>query len=155
METPQKNLSKLWHGKSEQKALCDILNAYKTHPSIKQIERKLNEQNFFRKEKLFFKAATSQEIENLINCLDTNKAAGIDTIQLKHIKIVDDDLTPLLTVAINKSMGENIFRDSAKIASVIPLDKGKPNKNSFQIIDLLVFQIHSQSFTKESLKKKN
>ena len=52
-------------------------------------------------------------------------------------------------------MGENIFRDSAKIASVIPLDKGKPNKNSFQIIDLLVFQIHSQSFTKESLKKKN
>ena len=37
---------------------------------------------------------------------------------------------------------------------MIPLDKGKPNKNSFQIIDLLVFQIHSQSFTKKSLKKK-
>ena len=38
-------------------------------------------------------------------------------------------LTPLLTVAINKSIEENIFPDSAKIASVIPLDKGKPNKN--------------------------
>ena len=38
-------------------------------------------------------------------------------------------LTPLLTVAINKSIEENIFPDSAKIASVIPLDKSKLNKN--------------------------
>ena len=43
--------------------------------------------------------------------------------------LVADFLTPLLTVAINKSIEENIFPDSEKIASVIPLDKGKPNKN--------------------------
>ena len=47
----------------------------------------------------------------------------------KLIKIAADFLTPLLTVAINKSIEENIFPDSAKIASVIPLDKGKPNEN--------------------------
>ena len=47
----------------------------------------------------------------------------------KLIKIAADFLTPLLTVAINKSIEENIFPDSAKIASVIPLDKGKANKN--------------------------
>ena len=28
-----------------------------------------------------------------------------------------------------KSIEENIFPDAARIASVIPLDKGKPNKN--------------------------
>ena len=47
---PPKNLSKVSHGKSKQEVLCDILNAYKTHPSIKQIEKKFNGQNFFRKE---------------------------------------------------------------------------------------------------------
>ena len=34
---PLKNLSKMSHGKTKQEALCDILNAYKNHPSIKQI----------------------------------------------------------------------------------------------------------------------
>ena len=53
----------------------------------------------------------------------------LDKIPSKLIKIAADVLTPLLTVAINKSIEENIFPDSAKIASVIPLDKGKPNKN--------------------------
>ena len=44
-----KNISKMSHGKSKQEVLCDILNAYKTHPRITQIEKKFNEQKFFRK----------------------------------------------------------------------------------------------------------
>ena len=78
------------HGKSKQEVLCDILNAYKTHPSIKQIEKKFNDQNFFRKETFFFKTVTSLEIEKLFNCFDKNKAAGIDTIPPKLIKIEAD-----------------------------------------------------------------
>ena len=38
-------------------------------------------------------------------------------------------LTQLLTAAVNESIEENIFPDHAKIASVVPLDNGKPNKN--------------------------
>ena len=38
-------------------------------------------------------------------------------------------MTPLLTKAINTSIAQNVFPENAKIASVIPLDKGKPNKN--------------------------
>ena len=116
-------------GKSKQKVLGDILNAYKTHPSIKQIEKKFNEQNFFRKDKFLFQPVTPPEIENLINCLDTTKGTGIATIPPKLIKIAADYLTPLLTVVINKSIKENIFPDSAKIALVIPLDKEKPDRN--------------------------
>ena len=123
---PSKNLSKMSHGTSKQEVLCNILTAYKTHPSIKQIEKKFNWQNLFRKEKFFFKPITPPEIEKLIKCLDTNKATEIDTILPKLIPA--DFLTPLLT-AINKSIEENIFPDSAKVASVMPLDKGKPNKN--------------------------
>ena len=58
-----KYLSKMSHGKSKQEVPRDILNAYKTHPSIKQIEKKFNGQNFFRKEKLFFKPVTPPESE--------------------------------------------------------------------------------------------
>ena len=76
--------------------------------------------------KNFFKPVIPQEIKKFIKCLDTNKAAGTDTIPPK---LAADFLTPLLTVAINKSIEENIFPDSAKIASVIPPDKGRPNKN--------------------------
>ena len=37
--------------------------------------------------------------------------------------------TPLLIAAINKIIDEKIFPDSAKIASVFLLEKGKPNEN--------------------------
>ena len=38
-------------------------------------------------------------------------------------------LTPLLTKSINSSIEHSIFPDLAKTALVVPLDKGKPNKN--------------------------
>ena len=45
-KTPN-NLSKISHGKSKQEVLCDILNAYKIHPIIKQTKKELNKQNLF------------------------------------------------------------------------------------------------------------
>ena len=38
-------------------------------------------------------------------------------------------MTPLLTKVIKKSTEQNVFPEYAKTASVIPLDKVKPNKN--------------------------
>ena len=63
---PLQNLLKLSHGKSKQEVLCDILNAYKTHPSIKQIEKKFNEQNFFRKEKFSLSLLLQQKLKTLL-----------------------------------------------------------------------------------------
>ena len=64
-KTP-KSLSKMSLGKSKQKVLGDILNAYKTHPSIKQIEKKFNEQNFFRKEKFSLSLLLQQKLKTLL-----------------------------------------------------------------------------------------
>ena len=36
---------------------------------------------------------------------------------------------PILTTAINSSIENSIFPDNAKVATVVPLDKGKPDKN--------------------------
>ena len=79
MENPPKNVSKMSHGKGKQEVLCDIINGYKSHASIKQIEKK-------------FKPVAPPEIEKLIKCLDISKAAGIDTIPPKLIKIAADFL---------------------------------------------------------------
>ena len=56
--------------------------------------------------KNFFKPVTPQEIKKLLNVL-------IDVIPPK---LAADFLTTLLTVAINKSIEENIFLDTAKRA---------------------------------------
>ena len=45
------------------------------------------------------------------------------------MKLSVEILSTPLSIAINNSLKNGVFPDDAKIASVIPLDKGKPNKN--------------------------
>ena len=107
------------------KANINILNDYKNHSSIKQIENKIIGQNVFGKENFFFKSAISIEIKKL----DTNKAIAIDRIPPKLIKVTAHLLAALLIAAINKSMEGNVFPDPVKLVSAVPLNKTKVNKN--------------------------
>ena len=91
----------------------DIVNSYKNHPSIIKIKQVVNE----------------SVIKDLLKNVDIKKASGIDTIPPKLVKLSADFLTPLLTKAINTSIAQNVFPENTKTASVMPLDKGKPNKN--------------------------
>ena len=38
-------------------------------------------------------------------------------------------LAPILTTAIIFSIENSVFPENAKVANVVPLDKGKPDKN--------------------------
>ena len=38
-------------------------------------------------------------------------------------------LAPILTTAINSSIENSVFPENAKVATAVPLDKGKPDKN--------------------------
>ena len=107
----------------------DIVNSYKNHPSIIKIKQVVNGSNVSDSERFSFKTINESEIKDLLKNLDINKASGIDTIPPKLVKLSADFLTPLLTKAINTSIAQNVFPENAKTASVIPLDKGKPNKN--------------------------
>ena len=69
-------------------------------------------------------------MKNLIPDLNCKKATVVNSIPLKLIKVGVDFLTPLLTKSINSSIERNIFPDLSKIVLVVPLDKGKPNKNN-------------------------
>ena len=79
-------------------------------------------------------------MKKLLNEIDTKKAVGIDTITPKLIKMASNFLTPILTTAINSSMEKSVFPENAKVATVVPLDKGKPDKNdisNFRPVSLL------------------
>ena len=45
------------------------------------------------------------------------------------MKLSAEVLSTPLSIAINNSLKYGVFPDDAKITSLIPLDKGKPNKN--------------------------
>ena len=106
----------------------DIVNSYKNHPSIIIIKQVINGSNVSDSERFSFKTVNESEIKDLKN-LDIKKASGTDTIPPKLVKLSADLFTPLLTKAINTSIAQNVFPENAKTASVIPLDKGKSNKN--------------------------
>ena len=56
------------------------------------------------------------------------KAVGVDTIPPILIKIGADITAEPLTQAINCCLRQGIFPDNTKIASVVPVDKEKPDK---------------------------
>ena len=51
--------------------LTDIINKYKSHPSIKKIKS-----NYTIKQKFSFKPVTVKDIENVIKNIPTNKVTG-------------------------------------------------------------------------------
>ena len=118
----------------------DIANSYKNHPSITKIKQVVNGSDVSDSERCSFKTVNESEIKDLLKNLDINKASGIDTIPPKLVKLSADLLTPFLTKAINTSIAQNVFPESAKTASVIPLGKGKPNKkemSNFRSVSVL------------------
>ena len=118
----------------------DIVNSYKNHPSIIKIKQVVNGSDVSDSERFSFKTVSESETKDLLKNLNIKNASGIDIISPKLVKLSADFLTPLLTKAINTSTAQNVFPENAKTASVIPLDKGNPNKNemsNFRTVSVL------------------
>ena len=81
---------------------------------------------------LNFKPVTSPDIQKIINNLQPKTSTGYDNISCKVIKLLSDELSPALAVAINQCLNNNIFPDKLKLAKVIPLYKKKGQISSFE-----------------------
>ena len=66
---------------------------------------------------------TDNDIENLINVLNTDKASGNDGISHRILKGVSKSISKRLSILMNRSFDEGIFPDSWKIANVVPSSK--------------------------------
>ena len=66
---------------------------------------------------------TEQEIKDIIDPLDTNKASGPNLISNKTIKNVSGAIAMALCIIFNRSMSEGIFPDIWKLSNFVPLFK--------------------------------
>ena len=101
-----------------------IIKSYQNHPSLLKIKNKFgSDLNSFD-----FQQIKVPEVKKLLKEIDIKKAVGVDTIPPKSIKIGADIIAEPLTQVINCCLRQGIFPENAKVASVVPLDKGKPDK---------------------------
>ena len=101
-----------------------IIRSYQNHPSVLKIKNKFgSDLNSFD-----FQQIKAPEVKKLLKEIDIKKAVGVDTIPPKLIKIGADIIAEPLTQEINCCLRQGIFPENAKVASVVPLDKGKPDK---------------------------
>ena len=106
---------------------------------MKQIKNVITTSNTPKPIYFSFEPTNTVEVQKRLKNIDTKKATGFDKIPPKLLKLPAEVLSTPLSIAIN-SLKYGVFPDDAKIASVIPLDKGKPNKNeisNFRTVSIL------------------
>ena len=109
---------------NDNEVIDKIIKSYQNHPSVLKINNKFGS-DFISFD---FQQVKPPEVKRLLKEIDIKKAVGVDTIPPKLIKIGAYIIPEPLTKAINCCLRQSIFPDNAKIAPVVPVDKGKPDK---------------------------
>ena len=73
---------------------------------------------------MYIEDAHEDEILDIINNLNPNKAPGYDDIPTKLIKTATFSLAPILKTIFNSCLKNGLHPDELKIERVIPLHKG-------------------------------
>ena len=73
---------------------------------------------------IYIEDASEDEILDIINNLNPNKAPGYDDIPTKLIKAAKFSLAPLLNTIFNSRLKNGLYPDKLKIARVIPSRRG-------------------------------
>ena len=115
--------------KDDLSVIDEIIRTYQDHPSVKQIKNVITTSNTPKPIYFSFEPTNPVEVQKRLKNINTKKATGFDKIPPKLVKLSAEILSTPLPIAINSSLKSGVSPDDAKIASVIPLDKGKPNKN--------------------------
>ena len=96
----------------------NILEEYKSHPSIKKIIESKNHNDNFT-----FREVSENEVLKLLKTIDSKKAIGVDGIPPLIVKLSAEVLSNSLTRIINQSIKENTFPTLLKIAAILPFYK--------------------------------
>ena len=75
---------------------------------------------------MFLAPVTTQEIDVIIQSLNTKKSIGPYSIPLFLLKILSKHISKPLSYLVNLSFQTGIFRDYLKVAKVNPIHKRKP-----------------------------
>ena len=111
-----------------------IIHKYKDHPSIAAINKV-----FKNSKKNRFSKVSKNEVNKLLKSVDIKKSVGDDTIPPKFIKLAADIIDDPLTKAINSSIEQHIFPNTAKKSAVLPIfkDDERTNKLNYRPVSNL------------------
>ena len=87
---------------------------------MKQISNAIATSNTPKPISFSFEPTNPVEVQKRLKNINTKKATA------KLVKLLSKILSTPLSIAVNNSLKYGVLPDDAKIASVIPLDKGKP-----------------------------
>ena len=104
-------------GLSDKAELCSIIKSYKNHLSINQISKNL--ELLENEEKFCFKMVTTKYIKSLIQKVNAKKAAGIDSIPPKLVKLAAKPLFQPVPEATNMCIKRNNFSKVNKICQIL------------------------------------
>ena len=71
----------------------------------------------------FISPCTKEEIIEIISNFKPKKSAGPNSISIKILRLLTDDISELLSIIFNISFGTGIFPEKLKFAKVIPIHK--------------------------------
>ena len=104
-----------------------IIEKYKNHPSIKAIQ-----DTFPVKKEFKIEEAKVEQINKILRNINSRKATGPDKIPPKIVKMSANIIDSHLTNIINSDLKRNAFSDSAKVASLRPIFKGKGERTEIK-----------------------
>ena len=107
-------------------SVINEISTYQDHPSVKQISSAITTSNTPKPISFSFDPTNPAEVQKHLKNINTKNNYKMPP---KLVKLSAEQLSTSLSIAINSSLKYGVYSDDAKIAFVIPLDKGKPNKN--------------------------
>ena len=104
-----------------------IIEKYKNHPSIKAIQ-----DTFPVKKEFKIEEAKVEQINKILRNINFRKATGPDKIPPKIVKMSENIIDFHLSNIINSDLKRNSFSDSAKVASIGRIFKGKGERTEIK-----------------------
>ena len=115
---PSKNIGNPERKSDDHLTVEKVIKHCKNHPSIKTRNKICN-----KKENFDIPTTTTEEINKIIKGLDPRKAAGLDMIPPKIVKISAYVIDSHLANIKNNDITKNVFSQKAKVAYVRPIFK--------------------------------
>ena len=104
-----------------------IIKKYKNHPSIKALQ-----DNFLVKKEFEIEDARVEQMNKILRNINSKKATGPGKIPPKIVEMSAKIFDSHLTNIINSNLKRNAFSDSAKVASIGPIFKGKGERTEIK-----------------------
>ena len=123
-----------------------FINVFKSAPNIscypeeykvllkQYVDNQMKTDNFFE-----IPFVTEEFVTKMLSTLDCSKAAGLDEISARFLKISSEVISKPLVKIINISIHQGIFPQAFKAAKVIPIHKkgSKSDKSNYRPISIL------------------